>query len=55
MRRGRIGCHVAKRLPASNKDMKVPGMSLFEYPDVKITRVAEYWDMATVTRQLAAP
>ena len=45
-------------MPASNKDMKVPGVSLFECSDGKITRVVEYWDMATVMRQLgflAAP
>jgi len=40
------------RMPASNKDAKLPGVSLFECSDGKITRVVEYWDMATLMRQL---
>jgi steroid delta-isomerase-like uncharacterized protein len=39
-------------MPASNKVMKVPGVSVFECSDGKIIHVVEYWDMATVMRQL---
>jgi steroid delta-isomerase-like uncharacterized protein len=39
-------------MPTSNKVMKVPGVSVFECSDGKISRVVEYWDMATVMKQL---
>ena len=39
-------------MPASNKAMRFPGVSLFECSDGKLTRVVEYLDMATVMRQL---
>jgi steroid delta-isomerase-like uncharacterized protein len=45
-------------MPASNKVMKIPGVSIFECTDGKIAHVVEYWDMATLMRQLgflAAP
>jgi steroid delta-isomerase-like uncharacterized protein len=39
-------------MPASNKVMKVPGVSLFECSDGKVARVVEFWDNATVMKQL---
>jgi steroid delta-isomerase-like uncharacterized protein len=45
-------------MPASNKVMKIPGVSIFKCTDGKIAHVVEYWDMATLMRQLgflAAP
>jgi steroid delta-isomerase-like uncharacterized protein len=45
-------------MPASNKVIKVPGVPVFECSDRKIIHVVEYWDMATLKRQLgflAAP
>jgi steroid delta-isomerase-like uncharacterized protein len=39
-------------MPASNKAASVPGVSLMECADGKITHTVDYWDMATTMRQL---
>jgi steroid delta-isomerase-like uncharacterized protein len=39
-------------MPASNKFFSVPGTSLMECQDGKLKHITEYWDMATVMRQL---
>jgi steroid delta-isomerase-like uncharacterized protein len=38
--------------PASNKVSNVPGASIVECADGKIKHNADYWDMATVMKQL---
>jgi len=39
-------------MPASNKVSSVPGASIVECADGKIKHDADYWDMATVMKQL---
>jgi steroid delta-isomerase-like uncharacterized protein len=39
-------------MPASNKVSSVPGVSIVECADGKIKHDADYWDMATVMKQL---
>jgi steroid delta-isomerase-like uncharacterized protein len=39
-------------MPASNKVFKVPGVSVIECADGKITHDVDYWDNATFMRQL---
>jgi steroid delta-isomerase-like uncharacterized protein len=39
-------------MPASNKTASVVGVSLMECKDGKITHNVDYWDMATILRQL---
>ena len=39
-------------MPASNKVYKIPGVSIVECSNGKITHDADYWDNATVMRQL---
>jgi steroid delta-isomerase-like uncharacterized protein len=39
-------------MPASNKSVNLPGVTLIECEGGKITHTADYWDMATNMRQL---
>jgi hypothetical protein len=39
-------------MPASNKVASVPGVSIMECSDGKIKHDVDYWDYATVMRQL---
>jgi steroid delta-isomerase-like uncharacterized protein len=39
-------------MPASNKTTDLVGVSMMQCADGKITRDADYWDMATMMRQL---
>lgn len=41
-------------LPATGKPVEVRGASIFEFSDAKISRCADYWDMASLLRQLGA-
>jgi steroid delta-isomerase-like uncharacterized protein len=41
-------------IPAANKRMDVRGTSIYQFEDGKIKRKADYWDSATVLRQLGA-
>ncbi|MCW3662542.1 ester cyclase [Burkholderia cenocepacia] len=39
-------------VPATNKTMDVMGVSMMEFKDGKIARNSDYWDMATLLRQI---
>ena len=41
-------------IPAANKRMDVRGTSIYQFEGGKIKRKADYWDSATVLRQLGA-
>jgi len=39
-------------MPATNKSVDVRGASIFEFAGEKIRRCSDYWDMATLLKQL---
>jgi steroid delta-isomerase-like uncharacterized protein len=39
-------------LPATNKRIEVRGASIFEFEGDKVRRCSDYWDMATLLKQL---
>jgi steroid delta-isomerase-like uncharacterized protein len=39
-------------MPATGKRFEVRGASTFEFRDAKILRCSDYWDMATLLKQL---
>ena len=48
------GTHLGDRpgLPATGKHVEVRGASIFDFADGQIRRCTEYWDMATMLKQL---
>lgn len=40
-------------IPASNKQMDLRGVSIYEFEGGKIKRKIDYWDMATLVKQLS--
>ena len=40
-------------MPASNKQMDLRGVSIYEFEGGKIKRKIDYWDMATLVKQLS--
>jgi steroid delta-isomerase-like uncharacterized protein len=51
------GTHLGDRpgLPATGKPVEIRGVSIFDFSEGKIRRCSEYWDMATMLKQLGLP